>query len=82
MTVRGRAPHHTVVLRIVGEFMDMPGLRLTGLQAQRLFGMDEPLCITVLNLLVEDGFLAKGADQAYGRASEGSLRRSVRASQA
>jgi hypothetical protein len=42
-----------ILLRVYGEFMEMPGLRLTASQAQRLWGLDEHTCRQVLDLFVE-----------------------------
>ena len=44
--------------RVRGEFMEMPGLRLSLPQAQRLWALDAPHCEAVLNSLVEGGVLA------------------------
>ena len=68
------AAQQTIVRRITAEFQEMPGLRLTASQAQRLFGIDARMCGVVLDLLVRDRFLARGSDQTYARASEGSIR--------
>jgi len=43
--------------RIRGEFMEMPGLRLTPPQAMRLWGVDRELCERVVNVLVGRAFL-------------------------
>jgi hypothetical protein len=53
--------------RVRGEFLEMPGLRLTGAQAQRLWGLDAPTCRAVLDALVASHFLALSANGAYGR---------------
>ena len=53
----------TTVQRIHGEFMEMPGLRLTLDQAQRLWGLDETTCRRVLQILIDAGFLR---DQGRG----------------
>jgi hypothetical protein len=39
--------------RIEVEYHDMPGLRLTRAQAQRLFGLREDICVRVLETLVQ-----------------------------
>lgn len=46
-----------LVERIRGEFREMPGLQLTLAQAQRLFGLDAPLCRHVIDTLVATSFL-------------------------
>ena len=43
--------------RVTGEFHEMPGLCITLLQAQRLFGLREDICVRVLDGLVLDGAL-------------------------
>ena len=47
----------TVVERVRGEFMEMPGLRLTPDQAARLWGLDRRACDEVLRHLVAASFL-------------------------
>jgi hypothetical protein len=44
--------------RIRAEYIEMPGLTLTLLQAARLFGVDAPRCAHALDALVRDGYLA------------------------
>lgn len=64
-------PALPLVVRIWGEFLEMPGLRLTRRQAQRLWGADEATCARILECLVEARFLCRiGLDQ-YGRVTEG-----------
>ena len=59
------APH--VLQRIRAEYLEMPGLALKAEQVQRLFGVDRALCESVLESLVESGFLSRRSDGAYGR---------------
>ena len=56
-----------VVRRIRGEFLEMPGLRLTAQQAQRLWRLDEAACDAVLGALVDARFLARTRDGAFVR---------------
>jgi hypothetical protein len=56
-----------VVRRIRGEFLEMPGLRLTPEQARRLWRLDETACEAVLGALVDARFLAKTRDGAFVR---------------
>jgi hypothetical protein len=56
-----------VVRRIRGEFLEMPGLRLTRQQARRLWRLDETACDTVLGALVDARFLARTRDGAFVR---------------
>jgi hypothetical protein len=56
-----------VVRRIRGEFLEMPGLRLTPEQARRLWRLDETACDAVLGALVDARFLARTRDGAFVR---------------
>ena len=56
--------------RIQGEFVEMPGLRLTAAQAQRLWGLDQEICNALLAALVDAKFLSQTRDGAFVR-SEG-----------
>jgi len=51
--------------RIQGEFLEMPGLRLTQPQACRLWGLDRETCGTLLSHLVEAKFLTCTRDGAF-----------------
>jgi len=46
-----------VVARVRGEFLEMPGLRLTLPQAARLWGLDQTACRLVVDILIQAGFL-------------------------
>ena len=54
--------------RIRGEFLEMPGLRLTSEQAARLWHVDVATCTIVLSRLVSDRFLNRTRSGAYVRA--------------
>jgi len=54
-----------VVRRVRGEFLEMPGLRLTPAQARRLWRLDKSACDAVLGALVDSRFLAKTRDGAF-----------------
>jgi hypothetical protein len=56
-----------VVHRIRGEYLEMPGLRLTPAQARRLWRLDETACDAVLDALVHARFLEKTRDGAFVR---------------
>ena len=56
--------------RVRGEYLEMPGLRLTHAQAQRLWGLDAQTCASVLETLREDAFLSLKDDGTYGRSSD------------
>ena len=47
----------TLVERVRGEFIEMPGLQLTMAQAARLWGLDITACRNVVDVLVESAFL-------------------------
>ena len=63
-----------VVKRLRAEFMEMPGLRLTPSQVQRLCGVEEGMCQVVLDALVEAKFLGLKPDGCYARLSDGDVR--------
>lgn len=63
-----------IIRRISCEYLEMPGLRLTPEQAQRLWGLDRDSCSDILTELVATNFLARTADGRYARASEGIVR--------
>ncbi len=51
--------------RIRAEYLEMPGLKLTPAQAQRLWALDREACETLLTGLVAAGFLARTLDGAF-----------------
>jgi DNA-binding IclR family transcriptional regulator len=55
--------------RIRGEYLEMPGLRLTSAQAQRLLGLDQESCLQLLESLTRERFLYRHADGTYTRQS-------------
>ena len=61
---------HNLTARCRGEFLEMPGMRLTLRQATRLWSADLATCETALDALVASGFLRK-AGEAYMRAYPG-----------
>ena len=56
-----------VLRRVKGEFLEMPGLRLTEPQARRLWGLDAASCGALLKALVEAKFLFRTRDGAFMR---------------
>jgi hypothetical protein len=56
---------------VEGEFREMPGLRLTKAQVQRLWGLDLVTCDALLDVLVSSRFLRRTADDAYMRMETG-----------
>ncbi|HWP99873.1 MAG TPA: hypothetical protein VNK92_05345 [Vicinamibacterales bacterium] len=71
-----------VLRRIRGEFLEMPGLRLTLAQAQRLWNLDRDVCEALLGTLVDMGFLVRTHDGAYLRSEGAPMRRSARSRKA
>ena len=51
-----------ILRRVQAEFSEMPGLKLTAAQAQRLWAIDSPTCERVINSLTESGFLIRTRD--------------------
>jgi hypothetical protein len=56
-----------VLRRVQGEFLEMPGLRLTEPQARRLWGLDAASCAVLLGSLVDSQFLFRTRDGAFMR---------------
>jgi hypothetical protein len=59
-----------LVGRIRGEFLEMPGLRLTVTQASRLWGLDEGSCRRIIDVLIGASFLRWTSSGAIARAEE------------
>ena len=59
-----------LLTRIRGEFLEMPGLRLTSAQAARLWAVDRRTSDWILNGLTTAGFLLRNRDGAYLLASD------------
>ena len=71
MTERLRAFSDVGLLhRVHGEYMEMPGLRLTLAQACRLWNVDQATSLDVLNQLVDEHFLRLSGPH-YVRAAAG-----------
>lgn len=60
-------PYQRAFERIRAEYLDMPGMRLTPTQVQRLSGVDNSVCRLVLDDLVRAKFLWIGPDGSYLR---------------
>ena len=56
-----------ILKRVRGEYLEMPGLRLTTSQAQRLWGLDRTVCEGLLSLLVDAKFLHLTRDGSFVR---------------
>jgi hypothetical protein len=82
-----KRPLQDVLDRIRGEFLEMPGLRLTDRQAQRLMGLDAGLCAMLIAELMEERFLFRTRDGSFMRVehdtpAEACLRQDRRANSA
>jgi len=60
-------PLEDILRRIQGEYIEMPGHRLTVAQAQRLWGLNRAACDAVFGALVDAKFLIRNRDGAYVR---------------
>lgn len=60
-----------LLMRIRMEYVEMPGLQLTGGQARRLWNLDQSTCEGILATLVEERFLTLTAGRMYLRCGEG-----------
>ena len=56
-----------LLLRVEGEYREMPGLSLTVSQAERLWGLDRRTCSYVLATLSERRVLRRTSDGTYVR---------------
>jgi hypothetical protein len=59
-----------VIVRVQAEYHEMPGLKLTEAQAQRLWGLDDRTCSQVLTALVERQFLKRTSAGTYVRMAD------------
>jgi hypothetical protein len=57
-----------ILRRVQGDFLEMPGLRLTADQAQRLWNLDRLVCEALLEALIDAHFLVRLRDGAVMRA--------------
>jgi len=64
----------TMRRRIRAEYGEMPGLKLTAAQAQRLWGLGPEACDGLMTGLVTSGFLARTRDGAFVRRDLSSVR--------
>jgi hypothetical protein len=62
-----------VLTRLRSEFLEMPCLRLTPAQVQRLCGIEPTLCLRLLKSLVDAKFLRVSSDGRYARLTDGEL---------
>jgi len=64
---RDPAARAALLERFRQEFRTMSGLWVTRSEARRLFGVREDICERVLDRLVVEGMLIRGADGVYRR---------------
>ena len=62
------SPYERAFNHIRAELMEMPGIRLTPEQVERLSGVNS-VCQLVLDGLVRAGFLSVGANGTYARST-------------
>jgi CheY-like chemotaxis protein len=67
------SPTSQMVRRLYREYVELPTLRLTLEQVQRLVGVNEVLCGQLLDALLQVGFLCRTPDGYYARPSRGTL---------
>jgi hypothetical protein len=64
-----RSPPHLDFVRLLeivrGEYLEMPGLRLTRQQARRLWALDADTCDALLATLEGSGFLRRSREGEY-----------------
>ena len=64
---RGRqAPD--LAMRVRSEYVELPGLRLTSAQAQRLWNLDREQCEAVFAALIDAGIIKRMPDGSFVRA--------------
>ena len=63
-------PNAQLLDQIRGEYLDMPGLKLTLPQAQRLWHLRERECEALLGALIDAKFLWRRSDGRFARVSE------------
>lgn len=64
------ATFERLLARIKGEYIEMPGLRLSVEEASRLWDLQMDLTGTILRALVDDGFLKVSSDGKYQRPTD------------
>lgn len=67
---RNLATRTELLRRIESEYREMPGLRLTLPQAQRLFALRADVCVRVLTALAAQAVLRRDVNGAYGLNSD------------
>ena len=60
-----------VLERLRAEYLEMPGMKLSIEQVQRLCGIEQTMCELVLDALVKANFLCLKSDGTFVRLTEG-----------
>ncbi len=68
MMIADQSTIHDWLRLIRAEYLEMPGLRLTKPQAQRLWKLEPHMCDALLDALVAAEFLKKTPRESYGLA--------------
>jgi len=68
---RDTAQREALVQRLIAEFDEMPGQRLSLAQASRLFGISQAATARILTALTRAGTLCKNANNLYVRRDRG-----------
>jgi hypothetical protein len=63
-------PYQEAFDRVRAEYVEMPGMRLTPQQLQRLCGVEATVCQLVLRDLVRAAFLRQGPGGSYMRVAD------------
>jgi endonuclease III len=66
---------HDITERVRAEYLEMPGMRLTAEQVQRLCGVEQKTCQIALDELVNAKFLCVKPDGHYARLTDGQFMR-------
>jgi hypothetical protein len=66
---------HDVIDRLRAEYLEVPGLRLTPKQVERLCGIERLMCHAVLDALVASQFLCVKPEGHYVRLTDGTIPR-------
>jgi hypothetical protein len=59
-----------VIERLRAEFVEMPDLRLSAEQVERLCGVEHTMCQSILDALVDAKFLCRKPDGTYARLTD------------
>ena len=62
---RGSILSDAIMRHVRAEFLEMPGLKLTIAQAQRLWGIDRATCEALIEELLARRFLARTRDGSF-----------------